>query len=1393
MNKTYRSIWNPSLGCYVAAPECAVAHAAGTSSQRVARATPLMRSKSVLALESRVLFDGAMLATAIEQDSAPPAPELPDAEIDEPVEAAATEETTQASSEPAAEDLAAAPGDTGADTATATDVAADADAAEEGDTTTPQAVEPAAAPSQEIVFVDGRVTDPAAFQSEGREVIVLALDQDGMSQIASALAGRTGIDAIHIVSHGSDGLLTLGSTEVTAASIQSTQLAYLQSIGQALSAEGDILIYACDYASGASGLEAMNLLADITGADVAASIDTTGHVLQGGDWTLEQTSGEVEAQALDLPTWEGELATYTGSDLASHLTLSGSATSVSSDTIRLTPNLGTQGGAVQSSFEIALNTDFSLSFSVYLGTSDAGADGVTFVMHNDPAGALAQGANGGGLGASGIADGVVIEFDTYNNGAPDLVNDHTSIWDSDSGEVLLAARDLGNIENGAWYPVTVTWTASTETLSYSFNGVSMGATSGLVSAGRFGSGETVHFGWTAATGGAMNEQQVRINSFTGELNFAPVAADDTVTIGEEGSSVLTGLLSNDSDPEGSALMITPVSFTGSNGGEISADDSGNLYFIPGASFDDLAVGQSRNTSFTYTLWDAQGASDTATVTITVQGANDAPVGVDDAFDADEDGGYSLGNPVANDIDPDSSWLYMSLNGLTGTNGGSFSADDSGNLIFIAGTDFDDLNVGETRQTSYTYTVNDGEGAQAAATVTVTVHGANDAPVGGDDVFTVLEDGEVSLGILTDNDLDADSADIFVDTSAAIAGDNGGVFSFDDSGNLSFNPGGDFNHLGDGESASTRFYYTLFDDLGASSMATVTVNILGVNDTPVAQDDSFAGFEDSAQSLGSVLANDSDVEGDELTVAAADVAGSGGGRFVVDGSMNLTFDPNGEFEDLQVGETRETSFTYAISDGHGGSAQAVVTVTVTGANDAPVAQDDHFDVDNQAASSLGSLAPNDSDVDGDELTLEPILSGVGSNGGIFGSDDSGCLSFDPAGAFDDLAIGDTRDTSFSYTISDGQGGLSSATVTVTVHGAEVVEQQQIAMVEAPSYPNEVVFVDARIPDPQAFAIAGRELVVLTLDEDGLAQIAAVLAGRSGVETIHIVSHGGDGYLTLGNGTVDASSFQSYQLPSLDTMAQALSANGDILIYACDFASGSEGQNTLQLLAQYTLADVAASLGTTGHETLNGNWSLEMTVGSVEAVALAPAGWVHTLNLGSAPVAQDAGEAGVQSPAAQPTVAAAVEVAAPVSVGAVARPDGSADVTGFETLGAARVVSLEDVFRQTLTPFLTGRADAPALADSGAALPWAVSSIDTGTDTVAATVSAPLAGWLPTLESLDDSLVDEAAATADPLELPSVDVDALQVPRQQAAPGFAAQLARWSQWTAQRPITRALARA
>lgn len=1305
MNKSYRSIWNPSLGCYVAAPESATAHSSGTSSARAVRSSCPARSRSVMALEPRILFDGAMLVTAVETDGEqapessavenadtaepdaseqpvattghPPATETSD---DDTSEVAVTEETDEAAAQ---EVDAAAEEPPTPDTNASTD--------DDSDDDTDLATEPAPSARNEVVFVDGRVSDPGAFAADGREVVVLSTGQDGLTQIANALAGRTGVDAIHIVSHGSDGQLLLGSSAITADTIQTTQLTSLQLIGQALSADGDILIYACDYAAGADGLQAMDLIADITGADVAASTDATGHESLGGDWALEQSTGEIEAQSLDMASWEGELPAYTGDALATNLTLSGSATAVAPDTIRLTPNTGGQSGGAQSSFEIDLTEDFSLSFSVYLGTSDSGADGVTFIMHNDPDGALALGDTGGGLGAMGIANGVVIEFDTYNNGGPDLANDHTSIWDSDSGEVIVAAQDLGDIEDGTWYPVEVSWDAATETLSYSFNGVSMGSATGLLSAGRFGSGSTVHFGWTAATGGAMNEQAVRIDSFTGEVNFAPVATDDAFTVSEDGSTLLGQVLANDSDPEGGALSATPLNAVGSAGGSLGTDDSGNLVFLPGSSFDDLAAGETRDTTFTYTLHDEQGATATATITVTVQGANDAPDAQNDHYDVTEDGAYTLGSVRANDSDVDSSELWAEINTTEGSNGGTFTQDDAGNLIFIPGSAFDNLAAGETRDTSFSYVLHDSEGGQSSATVTVTVHGVNDAPVAEADQYVASEDAAMSLGRVTVNDTDVDGSELWADTSATGAGDQGGFFSFDDSGSLVFNPGTDFDDLGAGESRDTQFVYTLYDDLGASTTGTVTVTVLGANDNPVAQDDSFEADEDALQSLGSLTGNDSDADGDELQVVLPGVVtGSTGGRFWLDDSGSLIFDANGDFDDLASGDTRETSLTYSVTDGLGGSSEATVTVTVHG------------------------------------VTTDP-----GQDPPPQGGDETGVVP------------------------------------------------------DSPTYPNQIVFVDARVPDPQAFALDGRELVILSTETDGLDQIASALAGRTGIEAIHIVSHGSEGTVTLGLGDINAGNVQAGQIQALQTIAQSLTVEADILIYACEFAGGQDGLNAMLLLSQYTQADVAASLFVTGSPTLGGNWSLEATVGSVEATALAPQNWNHLLDVPQAPQEPQVAPEQTQPQAPQRADATPVAKRFFLTPTDAAPQERSADglrhmhtaaeprALSLESPGTVRVQGLETALRERVAavqPLLSDDV-APALPQADAQAP----TNDTGLTPVWPVERPQI--WSASQPWLDELAVEDAEADDAP----------------QAAPGLRAQLSQWAQWGMGRPLTRAVARA
>ena len=157
---------------------------------------------------------------------------------------------------------------------------------------------PTAAPAAELVVVDPSVPDVDALRASlraGVDVLVLDPTRDGLGQIAEAVAARDGtLQAIHVVSHGGVGLLTLGSRTVDAAALDSYR-AELAQIGEALTADGDLLLYGCEVGDGREGMAFLQAIAAATSADVAASSNRTGAPSAGGDWTLERAVGTVEA------------------------------------------------------------------------------------------------------------------------------------------------------------------------------------------------------------------------------------------------------------------------------------------------------------------------------------------------------------------------------------------------------------------------------------------------------------------------------------------------------------------------------------------------------------------------------------------------------------------------------------------------------------------------------------------------------------------------------------------------------------------------------------------------------------------------------------------------------------------------------------------------------------------------------------------------------------------------------------------------------------------------------------------------------------------------------------------------------------------------------------------
>ena len=153
---------------------------------------------------------------------------------------------------------------------------------------------------REMVFVDPSVENYASLLSDlpdDVEVVILDPERDGVEQIREALAGHSEIEALHIISHGDAGSLNLGGANLDVMNLDANAEA-LGDWGAALSEDADILIYGCDVAEGMEGGAFVTRMAELTGADIAASNDLTGAEALGGDWDLEVSQGEIEAQVI---------------------------------------------------------------------------------------------------------------------------------------------------------------------------------------------------------------------------------------------------------------------------------------------------------------------------------------------------------------------------------------------------------------------------------------------------------------------------------------------------------------------------------------------------------------------------------------------------------------------------------------------------------------------------------------------------------------------------------------------------------------------------------------------------------------------------------------------------------------------------------------------------------------------------------------------------------------------------------------------------------------------------------------------------------------------------------------------------------------------------------------
>ncbi|POB00800.1 DUF4347 domain-containing protein, partial [Halopseudomonas oceani] len=170
---------------------------------------------------------------------------------------------------------------------------------------------------REVAFVDTSVDnyqDLVDGLGDGVEVILIDSAENGLEQMVAALQGQTGIDAIHLFSHGDVGELKLGTLTLNGENLEANaQL--LAALGETLTESGDLMLYGCYVGADSEGQGFLDAVAQLTSADVAASEDLTGAQALGGDWELEVTSGSVETTALVAAGYEGTLAPLVVSNL----------------------------------------------------------------------------------------------------------------------------------------------------------------------------------------------------------------------------------------------------------------------------------------------------------------------------------------------------------------------------------------------------------------------------------------------------------------------------------------------------------------------------------------------------------------------------------------------------------------------------------------------------------------------------------------------------------------------------------------------------------------------------------------------------------------------------------------------------------------------------------------------------------------------------------------------------------------------------------------------------------------------------------------------------------------------------------------------------------------------
>ncbi|MCJ7983294.1 tandem-95 repeat protein [Priestia sp. OVL9] len=454
------------------------------------------------------------------------------------------------------------------------------------------------------------------------------------------------------------------------------------------------------------------------------------------------------------------------------------------------------------------------------------------------------------------------------------------------------------------------------------------------------------------------------------VNDPPITSNVSFTIAED-STLINQIVAV--DPDGDSLTFSLQAAPGNGVAVVNVD--GTFSYQPNLNFNGTD-------QFTVLVSDGQGGTAVSTVTVIVTPVNDAPTVPNYTFSTQEDSPV-IGAIVGTDVDgnPLSYQLQVApTNGVAAVNAdGTFSYQPNPNFN---GTD------------QFTVLVSDGQGGTAVSTVTINVIPVNDPPITSNVSFTIAEDSTLINQIVA-VDPDGDSL-----TFSLQAAPGNGVAVVNVDGTFSYQPNLNFN-------GTDRFTVLVSDGQGGTAVSTVTVIVTPMNDAPTVPNYTFSTQEDSPI-IGAIVGTDAD--GNPLSYQLQVAPINGVAAVNADGTFSYQPDLNFNGSD---------QFTVLVSDGQGGTAVSTVTINVIPVNDPPITADLAFTIneDTPLTNQIPAFDP-----DGDLLTFT-LLNPPPSNGSVvLGA--NGVFTYTP-----NLNYNGT-DT-FSVLVSDGQGGSSLSTVTLTI--------------------------------------------------------------------------------------------------------------------------------------------------------------------------------------------------------------------------------------------------------------------------------------------------------------------------------------------------------------------------